>query len=111
MVSADGQTNVLPSAPVDTSVDVPSGEADRVLALAELSDSGWSASGQWDDVETRTDVDGWSAGVCGWRRQRQRPHRAPEQLAPSDVLLELVVVLALVVLALPSRRSKPEELV
>ncbi len=110
MVAADGQTKVLPSSPVDTTVTLPPGETDRVLALAELSDPGWSASSSGTTLD-KTDADSWSEGfaVADATGSVRIEHQNSWRLAM--YIIELVAVLALVVLALPSRRSEPEELV
>ena len=110
VVSADGQTKVLPSSQVDTTVTLPAGEAGRVLALAELADSGWSATSSGTSLK-KTGVDSWSEGFA--LADASGSVRIENQNRWRQVMyvIELVAVLALVVLALPSRRSEPEELV
>lgn len=110
LLDADGAVEVLPSDSVDTTTEVPAGPGDRLLQLAELADDGWSAQVAGSALPVQ-DLDDWSQGfvVSAGPAQVSISHRNAWRTALQVV--ELLVVLTLVVMALPSRRAKPEEVV
>lgn len=110
VVSKDGQYIVLRSGSVDASVSVPSGDDQRLLTLAELSDPGWSATVDGQQLDKQTEG-GWSQAF-GLGSSADRVEITHHNQTRTVLLwVELVIVLALLVFALPSRRTKSEELV
>ncbi len=118
LLRPDGQRSVLASEDADdpaaADVDVPTGEGDRLLELAELANDGWvateSADGQSRELPTRAVSDWAQRFVVG-------PAPAQVQIVVEDpwrrwmVRGQLLAVAALVLVALPGRRRADEEAV
>jgi GT2 family glycosyltransferase len=107
LVQSDGVVDVLPSEPVDTTVDVPAGTGERLLELSELADPGWAATDAGEVLDSR-DVAGWAEGfvVPAAGGQIEVTHRDPLRLGL--FVTQAVLWLVVVVMALPSRRREPE---
>jgi hypothetical protein len=110
VVDSEGSAAVLPSDPVDTVTPLPSGVGGRVLELAELEDPGWEATEQESDLPKRT-VAGWSQGfdVTSAAGDVSIEHKNP--IRSVLFLLQLVVLVIVMVMALPSRRRDKDTVV
>ncbi len=99
---------LLPSGVVDAETDVPSGTGDRLLTVSETRDSGWRASVDGAGLPAQT-VDDWAQGfaVPAGAGTLELSHRSPAHLV--WLAVEGLLVLAAVVVALPSRRREDEE--
>jgi len=116
--TGDGSAEALPSVvagdPSSARVEVESGAVDRVLALAELADDGWRASAEADgQVSTLAEV-----ATPSWSQRFETGAAASEvtmsvQDRPRQLLLwlQVILVVALVVVALPGRSRRDEEAV
>ena len=109
VVDREGGTSVLPADPVDTVTTVPAGLSDRVLEMAELEDPGWEAT-QGSDLPERI-VAGWSEGfvLSASAGDVSIEHTNPMRSVLFSVQLVLLVIV--VVIALPSRRRDTDTVV
>jgi GT2 family glycosyltransferase len=100
----DGPVTV-PSEDVDAGGVIPPGPADRQLVMAELVDSGWSATFAGRELDPMT-VDGWAQAfaLSPDGGEVQLTHRNAERSA--WLTAQLVAVLVAMVLALPAMRRE-----
>jgi hypothetical protein len=98
---------LLPSGVVDATADVPAGSADRLLVVSESRDRWWRATLGGRSLPAQT-VDDWAQGfvVSAEAGTLELTHRSPARLG--WLVGEGVLVLAVVVAALPSRRRDDE---
>ncbi len=110
VVDSDGSSTVLPSDPIDTETSVPAGVSDRILEMAELEDPGWRATTLDSDLPKRT-VAGWSQGfdVTAAAGDVTIEHQNP--FRTMLFWLQLVVLVIVLVIALPSRRRDQDTVV
>ena len=103
----EGLPVLLPSGVVDAAATVPTGTADRLLTVSETRDSGWRASLDGRPLPAQT-VDDWAQGfvVPAEAGTLELTHRSPARVV--WLLGEAGLVLAAVVIALPSRRRDDE---
>jgi hypothetical protein len=103
LVAADGSVIVLPSDPVDTDSPIPAGDGSRLLEVAELEDGGWSASESGRELSPRT-VAGWAQGfeVSAADGDVHVIHKDP--VRTGAFIVQLVALVIVIVMALPSRR-------
>jgi hypothetical protein len=105
--------DLLPSGEVDASAPVPpatSGGGDRQLLVAESADAGWRATVDGSQL-TGTVVDGWAQGfsVPAAGGDLELTHPSPGRTA--WLVVQALLVLAVLVVALPSRRRDEEVVV
>jgi GT2 family glycosyltransferase len=95
----------VPSEDVDAGGVIPPGPADRQLVMAELADSGWSATFAGRELDPVT-VDGWAQAftLSADGGEVQITHRDAERSA--WLTAQLVAVLVAIVLALPAMRRE-----
>ena len=119
VVLPDGEYTVLPSDPVDTTVDLPAGQSERTLTLAELVDDTWHAQADSTVLEARS-VAGWAqgfvvpssaAGQVEGQGEVQVEVEAQNRLRFAFHLISLGGFLVLLVLALPTLRRERESAV
>ncbi|MGH8825260.1 MAG: glycosyltransferase [Jiangellaceae bacterium] len=96
---------VVPSEDVDAAGVIPPGPEDRQLVMAELADSGWSATFAGRELDPTT-VDGWAQAftLSADGGEVEITHRNAERSA--WLTAQLVAVLVAVVLALPAMRRE-----
>jgi GT2 family glycosyltransferase len=105
----DGKPKVLPSGPTDSRTRIPSGPDGRILQLADRADPGWTATLDGRPLKKQT-IDGWAQGF-------QVPAAGGTLELSRDVPLSHTawlwtrgaLLLVLVVLALPGRRTPDDE--
>jgi hypothetical protein len=110
VVLPDGESSVLPSEPIDTTVELSAGQSDRMLTLAELLDDTWRAEVEGDALEART-VAGWAQGFVVDSSAAQVDVTAQNPLRLVLHLVSLGGALVLLVLALPTLRRERESTV
>ncbi len=104
----------VPGDPGAVAIDVPAADTDRLIELAELADDGWVATASTDTGTRELPT----SGASDWA-QRFVAGAAPAQVQISvdnpwrRVLVggQLLIVIALVLIALPGRRRVDEEAV
>ncbi|MFF8445948.1 glycosyltransferase [Streptomyces californicus] len=107
--SGDGEHVAVGSAAVEAHSDIPSGEAGRVLRIADAADPGWTATLDGKPL-TRKTVDGWAQGfelpANGGRLDLT--YDAPITHT-AWVWAQIGLLVVLVVMALPGRRREIDD--
>ncbi|HVQ88733.1 MAG TPA: glycosyltransferase family 2 protein [Actinomycetes bacterium] len=107
---SDRTSAVLPSGTVDAQVPLPAGTSDRLLELAELADSGWTASANGEELGKQS-VAGWSQGFVATAAPDTVVIEHSNRGRSVMFLVQLLAFVVAVVMALPSRRRKQEVVV
>jgi hypothetical protein len=117
LLTSDGERAVLtsevPDDPSAAEVEVPASDTDRVLELAELADEGWRAvatSGSGSQVTHGTTSD-WAQRFVVGAAPSTVTISVENPLRRGLLWAQLVVVVALVLIALPGRSRDEEEAV
>ncbi len=107
--SGEGERVAVGSAAVEAHSEIPSGEAGRVLRIADAADPGWSATLDGKPL-TRKTVDGWAQGfelpANGGRLDLT--HDAPITHT-AWIWAQIGLLVVLVVMALPGRRREIDD--
>ncbi|XCM31898.1 glycosyltransferase [Streptomyces parvus] len=107
--SGEGERVAVGSAAVEAHSEIPSGEAGRVLRIADAADPGWTATLDGKPL-TRKTVDGWAQGfelpANGGRLDLT--HDAPITHT-AWIWAQIGLLVVLVVMALPGRRREIDD--
>ncbi|NEE04105.1 glycosyltransferase family 2 protein [Phytoactinopolyspora halotolerans] len=105
--SADAPSEpvIVPTDEIEASTDVPAGDEGRLLVLAELADSGWSATLNGSDL-TPVVYDGWAQAfeIGAEGGELELSHRGTQRAGV--LLIQLGLVIIVTVLALPGMRRQ-----
>ncbi|KWX10964.1 hypothetical protein TR74_00520, partial [Carbonactinospora thermoautotrophica] len=110
VINPDGKIQfAVPSEPVDTVAQLPPGPAGRRLVLAESADHRWTATLDGRKLPKEV-VHGWAQGFRLPAEGGRLEIRYDSTMREMSLVLQLVLLLAVIVLALPDgRRAEDEE--
>ncbi|NGO48530.1 glycosyltransferase family 2 protein [Streptomyces ureilyticus] len=109
IVPASGDPRPIAAGPVEVHTTIPSGEAGRVLRLADTADEGWTATLDGKPL-TRTTLDGWAQGFeLPAGDGRLDVTFEPPALHTGWLWAQGALAVVLVVLALPGRRRDVDD--
>ena len=109
IVPESGDPRPIAAGPVEVHTTIPSGEAGRVLRLADTADEGWTATLDGKPL-TRTTLDGWAQGFeLPAGDGRLDVTFEPPALHTGWLWAQGALAVVLVVLALPGRRRDVDD--